>query len=139
MPRIVEVKALPGGLHRSQTYHGEVMDGYALIPADMETPNFPYGEVEASKINGIMTVTKWTPGEVPALPTPAPSKQREEAYNTQAIVDWEGSKITVTQAAQLWQYYAAEGSEKAAQLQALIAVAKEAIRLEYPDEEVSVE
>ena len=137
MLRIVEIKALPDGGHRSQTYHGEVMDGYALIPEDMETTNFPYGEVEAAEINGTMTVTKWTPGEVPVPPTPAPAKQREEAYNTQAIIEWDGTRLTVTQAAQLWQYYAAEGSTKADELQALIAAAKETIRKQYPDEEVS--
>ena len=68
------------------------------------------------------------------LPTPA--QKREEAYNTQAIIDWNGSKLTVTGAAQLWQYYAAEGNTaKTDELTALIAEAKASIREQYPDEE----
>lgn len=66
-----------------------------------------------------------------ALP---PAQQREAAYNTAQIIPWEGGTITVTEAAQLWQYYAAEGNPKAEQLQALIAAAKTEIRAQYPDE-----
>ena len=64
-----------------------------------------------------------------------PAKQREEAYNTQPIVEWEGEQLTVTQAATKWQYYAAEGSAKADELQVLIATAKQTIREQYPEEE----
>lgn len=70
--------------------------------------------------------------------TITPADLREEAYNTRATIEWGGEMLTVTQAAQLWQYYAAEGSEKAAQLQVLIAQAKAAIREEFPDEEDAV-
>ena len=66
-----------------------------------------------------------------------PAEQREEAYNTRPIVAWEGEQLTVTQAAQKWQYYAAEGSAKADELQVLIAAAKQTIREQYPDEEVA--
>lgn len=68
---------------------------------------------------------------------PTPAEQREEAYNTQPIIEWEGQMLTVTQAAQKWQYYAAEGSQKADELQVLISAAKESIREQCPDEEVS--
>ena len=59
--------------------------------------------------------------------------RREDAYNTEQVVEWEGTTLTITEAAQKWQYYAAEGSEKAAELQTLIAAAKEKIREKYPD------
>ena len=72
-----------------------------------------------------------------AAPTLSPAEQREEAYNTSRIIPWDGGSITVTEAAQLWQYYAAEGNPKAEQLQALIAAAKAEIRAQYPDEEVA--
>lgn len=136
MLRIVEVKSLPGGGHRSQGYHGFIPNGYALVPEDMDTPNFPYGEVKATEVDGVMTVTKWTPGElpVPEVIPPTPAQQREEAYNTQPIVAWEGERLTVTKAAQKWQYYAAEGSAKADELQVLIAAAKQTIREQYPEE-----
>lgn len=68
-------------------------------------------------------------------PILTPSQKRENAYNTEAIIDWGGGKITVTSAAQLWQYYAAEGNEKADELSALIREAKAKIREMYPDEE----
>lgn len=64
-----------------------------------------------------------------------PSEMREKAYNDNAIIDWYEKHITVTEAAQLWQYYAAEGNEdKTSELSALIAEAKSKIREEYPDE-----
>ena len=67
------------------------------------------------------------------------SKLREEAYNAQNIIKWNGEMLTVTQAANLWQYYSAEGNtEKASKLTELIAEAKASIRDQYPDEEVSV-
>lgn len=79
----------------------------------------------------------WEQTHVPELGTMTPSEQREEAYNTQPIIEWEGKQLTVTQAATKWYYYAAEGSPKADELQALIVAAKENIRTQYPDEEVS--
>lgn len=72
----------------------------------------------------------------PVTATPSPAQQREEAYNTQPIIEWDGELLTVTQAAQKWQYYAAEGdTAKAEELTALIAAAKQTIREQYPDEE----
>ena len=60
---------------------------------------------------------------------------REKAYNTQAIISFDGEMLTVTQASQKWQYYAAEGNtEKTDELTALIAEAKAKIREQYPDE-----
>lgn len=58
---------------------------------------------------------------------------REIAYNTEECIPWEDKLITVTAAAQLWQYYAAEGSEIATRLTALIAAAKEEIRSRIHD------
>lgn len=72
----------------------------------------------------------------PVTATPAPAEQRENAYNTQAIIEWEGGMLTVTQAATKWQYYAAEAdTAKADELTALISAAKQTIREQYPDEE----
>ena len=63
----------------------------------------------------------------------SPAKQRENAYNTNRIILWNGDYITVTEASQLWQYYSAEGSMKAYDLQLLIVKAKDAIREQYPE------
>lgn len=73
-------------------------------------------------------------GDLYTTPKLTPAQQREEAYNTKPVVAWEGEQLTVTQAAQKWQYYAAEGSAKADELQALIAAAKQTIRAQYPEE-----
>ena len=63
-----------------------------------------------------------------------PSEHREQAYNTVASVEWDGDMLTVTQAAQQWAYYAAEGrTDKTDALTVLIAAAKQAIREQYPD------
>lgn len=69
-------------------------------------------------------------------PIPLPAHQlREAAYNTQAVIPWDGEMLTVTQTAQKWQYYAAEGNtEKTEELISLIANAKQSIREQYPDE-----
>lgn len=64
--RIVEIKARPNGGHRNQSgTFSKIPDGWAVIPDDMETKNFPFGEVTVERIAGAMTVTKWTPGTMP--------------------------------------------------------------------------
>lgn len=62
-----------------------------------------------------------------------PSIQRENAYNNDKIIEWENEMITITEASLKWQYYSAEGSEKAQQLTNLIVEAKNKIREQYPD------
>lgn len=66
--RIIEIKALPNGSHRNQS--GDFIflpEGYAVIPPDMKTENFPFGEVIAEEVDGVMTVTKWIPGVMPEI------------------------------------------------------------------------
>lgn len=135
--RIIEIAPFENGAHRNQSgTFRNIPNGWAVIPDDMETDNFPFGEVTAEEINGVMTVTNWTPGEIPVEPEIAltPAEQREQAYNTERLIEWDGDMPTVTEAATLWQYYAAEGSEKATELTALIVAAKETIRAKYPDQ-----
>ena len=75
--RIIEITALENGAHRNQTgSFSTVPDGWAVIPASMDTPNFPFGEVEVEGVNGVMTVTKWIPGEMPE-PEPVPEPETE--------------------------------------------------------------
>ena len=71
---------------------------------------------------------------VPAYPDDrTPAQRREAAYETMAIVPWDGTRITVDAANAVWAQYAAEGSATAAEISALIADAKEQIREMYPD------
>jgi hypothetical protein len=137
--RLIEIQALDNGAHNNQEIMGvdpsafPIPEGWAVIPDDMVCENFPFGEVEAAEIDGVMTVTKWTPGEMPEPEAKSPSEMREEAYNTDPIIEWDGEYITVTEASTLWQYYAAEGSSKAYMLQTLISNAKTQIREKYPN------
>lgn len=81
--RIIEIKTLENGSHRNQTGDFKTIPkGYAVIPDNMETPNLPFGEVEVEEIDGVMTVTKWTPGVIPdPAPTPDPEPSAEELLN----------------------------------------------------------
>ena len=80
--RILEIKALENGSHRNQEsdYFETIPDGYAVIPDDMSTPNFPFGEVTTKEIEGVVTVTKWTPG---TIPEPEPTPEVEETITLQ--------------------------------------------------------
>ena len=70
---IIEISALDNGAHRNQTTSSSISipEGWAVIPDGMETENFPFGEVTAEEVNGVMTVTSWTPGSIPE-PEPVP-------------------------------------------------------------------
>ena len=71
---MIEITALDNGAHRNQTYHGVLPDGWCIKPDDMVCENFPFGEVEAAKVDGVMTMTKWTPG---VMPEPEPEPEPE--------------------------------------------------------------
>lgn len=72
---MLEITALSNGAHRNQTFHGVLPNGWALDRLNLCKENFPFGEVTAEEIDGVMTVTMWTPlpvpevEEVPAEPT----------------------------------------------------------------------
>ena len=88
--------------------------------------------------NGVLRYRDATTEELSELtaPEPTPAEQRERAYDTEPCVVWDGDMLTVTQAAQQWAYYAAEGNTaKTDAITALIAAAKEKIRAEWPDGE----
>lgn len=65
--RLIEIKTQVNGAHNNQVISGEIIvqDGWAVIPDDMECENFPFGEVVTEEINGVMTLTMWTPGMIP--------------------------------------------------------------------------
>ena len=86
--RIIEITALSNGAHRNQTGTlSAIHDGWAIIPDGMETPNFPFGEVAAEEINGVMTVTKWTAGTIPE-PEPETKPEPTELEQLRADVDY---------------------------------------------------
>lgn len=132
--RIIEIAALENGAHRNQDGGLSVVpDGWAIIPDALVTENFPFGDITTAEINGVMTVTSWIPRETPSAHSPAPAEQRQQSYSSEAIIEWNDSMMTVNEATTQWQYYAAEGSSKADELQAKIVSAKADIRARFPD------
>ena len=64
--QIIEILALDNGAHRNQSGDFRTIpEGWAVIAC--ETPNFPFGTPTVEEINGVMTVTAWTPGELPPI------------------------------------------------------------------------
>lgn len=86
---IIEIIALDNGAHRNQSYPGTVPDGWALVREDVSTlENFPFGEVIAEEIDGVMTMTQWIPGEMPEPePLPEPEPTAEELIDILLGVD----------------------------------------------------
>ena len=86
--RIVEIQALDNGAHRNQ--EGDlsyIPDGWAVIPEGIETPNFPFGELTAEKIDGIMTVTSWKAGVIPET-QPDPEPPISDVEQLRADIDY---------------------------------------------------
>lgn len=75
--QMIEILALENGAHDNQTFHGVLPEGWAVIPEGMDCENFPFGELTAEEIDGVMTVTSWTPGEMPE-PEPTPEPETED-------------------------------------------------------------
>ena len=75
--KIVEIVALENGAHRNQNGDTRAVPaGWAVIPDTLATENFPFGEVTAEEIDGVMTATDWVPSEIPE-PEPAPEVEHE--------------------------------------------------------------
>ena len=68
--RLIKIESFDNGGHYCNTVENmsKVPEGWAVIPDDMETPNLPYGDIEVEDIDGVPTVTSWTPREMPEVP-----------------------------------------------------------------------
>lgn len=67
--QIIEIAAQESGGHRNQDgFIGEVPAGWAVIPAGMDTPNFPFGDLTVDETQTPPVVTSWTPLPVPDDP-----------------------------------------------------------------------
>ena len=81
--RIIEILSLDNGAHRNQTVtFCDVPDGWAVIPDDMETPNFPFGEVTVDETQTPPVVTGWTP-----LPIPEPEPASVDSVKAEKIAE----------------------------------------------------
>lgn len=90
---IIEIAKSDNGSHRNQTATSSIAvpEGWAVVPEGMETPNFPFGDVETEEINGVMTVTRWTAGEIPEPePEPEPEATADELMDILLGVENDG-------------------------------------------------
>ena len=92
--RIIEIADLDNGAHRNQTTDREipVPEGWAVIPGDMETPNFPFGEITVDDSTPPV-VTSWTPGVMPEPEEPKPEPATDpvtQVYDDLAAAYTEG-------------------------------------------------
>lgn len=117
------------------------MGVYAIVDESLSVVNLICADENfAERIGALPAYAGLSVGATYVMPDlKIPAEKREDAYNQEAVIEWDGERLTVTAAAQLWQYYAAEGNGKAAELQVLIVAAKQAIRERYPDKEVFAE
>ena len=74
MDRYICLDTLPNGAHKNQS-GGACPEGWAIIPDDMVLENFPFGDVTAEEIDGVLTVTGWKAGELPPEPEPEPTEE----------------------------------------------------------------
>lgn len=73
---IIEIQAQDNGAHRNQNGGLSVVpEGWAVIPADMECENFPFGDITVNAETPPV-VTKWTPLPMPE-PDPIPEPEVE--------------------------------------------------------------
>lgn len=93
---IVKILKREDGGHSNQTMYSmtpaifPVPDGYCLVPDTMlPLENFPYGDLEAEEIDGVMTLTKWTAEELPPEPEPQPPVPSEQDDINAMLVDHE--------------------------------------------------
>lgn len=85
--KIIEIKTLPNGSHRNQTGDFSIIpDGWAVIPAKMETPNFPFGEITVEEKDGVMTVVSWKASVMPKAEEP--EKPITEVERLRADIDF---------------------------------------------------
>ena len=88
--RIIEIAPQSNGAHRNQTSNEVVPyipEGWALLPESVGTPdmleNYPFGVVSVESIDGVPTVTSWTPLPVPEPePAPEPAPTMEDVVKT---------------------------------------------------------
>ena len=62
-----------------------------------------------------------------------PKELREQAYETEKCIEWDGTMMTIDEANDIFLKYYAEGNSKSDELTTLIAAAKEVIRERFPD------
>ena len=92
--RLIKIEKLKNGGHDNQTidHISKIPNGWAVIPDDMETPSFPFGDITVKDIDGVPTVTSWTAGE---MPEPTPEAEEEPSVEERvAILEQETEELS---------------------------------------------
>lgn len=85
--RLIKIAQSEKGSHAYQTIDRmiEIPKGWAVIPDDMETPNLPFGDITVEDIDGVPTVTSWTPREMPEVPEAEAEPTAQEDTDTMLV------------------------------------------------------
>ena len=85
---IIKIEPYDNGAHANQTSDQPVPlpEGWAVVPdAMLPLENYPFGESTVENIDGVPTVTGWTPLPIPEPepePTPEPAPTMEDIVHT---------------------------------------------------------
>lgn len=93
--RIIEIAPLENGAHRNQSGSFRTIPaGWAVVPDALATENFPFGEIEVERIEGVWTVTAWTPGVMPEpVPEPEPEPTLDDRVTAIETAIADGLKL----------------------------------------------
>lgn len=73
--RIIEITALDNGAHRNQNgFIKKLPDGWAIVPDELATENYPFGNVTVEEKDGVPVAVAWEP-----LPVPKPEEAEPAA------------------------------------------------------------
>lgn len=76
--KLIEIRQRDNGGHDAQLGNDILPPpGWAIVPDALATENFPFGEIVVETVNGVPTVTSWTPLPIP----PAEDEGEEEEEN----------------------------------------------------------
>ena len=84
--KYIKIEPLENGAHDNQSGGFTVVpDGWAVIPDNMETPNFPFGSITVDETQTPPVVTGWTPLPIPEPePEPEPEPTQLDRVEAQA-------------------------------------------------------
>lgn len=86
--RIIRIKTNKIGGHSCITVSklSSLPIGWAVLPDDLPTPNFPYGNIVVKTRCGVPTVIGWTPKPIPELqPLPKPEPTAQDDTDTMVV------------------------------------------------------
>lgn len=81
--KIIEIAPLENFAHRNQECSGNICvpDGWAVLPSEINTANFPFGDVEVDASTPPRVIS-WTPRDIPETPGSDPEPTVEERLDT---------------------------------------------------------